>query len=163
MQKMKRTTGRLLTRLGLATLLGTISFAVCAETPPPEPALPEAESTAEPTTTTPREGQSLNDLRLGGGLRAHVDPQTGVLTVPPPKLRRQLSSRVLDLVSTSHEGLEVVELPNGLSYVDLKGRFQSLTMATVGDDGKIRIHHGRPESEAAKAATAAASVEEDQP
>ncbi len=162
MKERQQTAGGTLIRLGLVALLGAVAFAAGAEQPaatsPASPALSPASPALSPASapaqsaerapeTTPAEDRAralFNGLRFGGGLQAHIDPETGVLMVPPLKVRRQLSARMLDLVSTSHHGLEVVELPNGLTYVDVMGRFQSLTTATVGEDGEVRIHHGLP-------------------
>ena len=167
MQKKRSIAGARVIYLGLVALLVTNGFAVVADEPStarPEPASATAESAEEASAETPAQEQPVNrrldGLRLGGGLQAYIDPQTGVLVVPPVKVRRQLSSRTLDLISTSHDGLEVIEMPNGYSYVDLQNRFFSATTATIEEDGEVRIYHGLPAlstSVAADAETAASS------
>lgn len=90
-------------------------------------------------------------------LRVHVDRQTGDLAVPPAKAR--LESALPAAFSSSHEGLEAVELPNGYTYVDARGRLFSAVSATLGKDGEVEVRHGLPavpegEPEAAESASA---------
>ncbi len=172
MQIKRQSTGAMLTLIGVAALLGAIGFAVCAEEPATadHPSVSPAADNAEPATAPVPEKATADSLRLasqglGGGLRAYIDPQTGTLVVPPPKARQQLPSSTLELFNTSHEGLEIVTSPSGYTHVDLRGRFQDATMATIGEDGKVRIHHGLPKPPVPEGAQAdtAQSAEKEQP
>jgi hypothetical protein len=55
-------------------------------------------------------------------------------TVVMPEEMREALAR---LVNTSSAGLTEKVLPNGAVSVDLQGRFQSATVATIGPDGKL--------------------------
>jgi hypothetical protein len=89
------------------------------------------------------------DAAPQGGMTVHIDPKTGaILKEPAPgTVPLTLSSRERNAMSTSHEGL--VEVPSGVPgggfKLDLQGRFQSPLIATVGEDGKVRVQHlGEP-------------------
>jgi hypothetical protein len=51
--------------------------------------------------------------------------------VPQPPPGFELSERELNAISTSHEGLQAVEVPGVGVVVDLKGRFRQLEMAPL--------------------------------
>ena len=82
------------------------------------------------------------------GMKVHIDPATGnILPTPPqgaPAGALTLSTSERNAFSKSSEGL--VETPSsgpaGGSKVDLRGRFRSPLIATVGPDGKIEMRHG---------------------
>lgn len=81
-----------------------------------------------------------------GGMRVYVDPSTGqVLKEPPQGAAGSLTITPAErnAFSTSHEGLVQTPagVPGGGVRLDLKGRFQSSLMATVGPDGKPQIKH----------------------
>ncbi len=74
--------------------------------------------------------------------RAHLDPETGTLMVPPAKLRTiQLSPELEQALSASHEGLVEVALPDGTVVLNLQGRFTSMLFATLGQDGETETRH----------------------
>lgn len=52
----------------------------------------------------------------------------------PTELREALS----EMVNTSSEGLTEVQLEDGTVMVDLKGRFQSAMVVSIGEDGKLK-------------------------
>lgn len=75
------------------------------------------------------------------GMRAYRDPQTGRLTPSPTDAQvRELDRLIGEALDDSSEGLEVQTAPDGSKYVDLRGRFQSVSLATVQPDGGIRLH-----------------------
>ena len=82
------------------------------------------------------------------GMKVHIDPATGnILPTPPqgaPAGAITLSTSERNAFSKSSDGL--VETPSsgpaGGSKVDLRGRFQSPLIATVGPDGKVEMRHG---------------------
>jgi hypothetical protein len=89
------------------------------------------------------------DAAPQGGMTVHIDPRTGeILKAPAPgSVPLQLSPREQNALSTSHEGLVQVPstVPGGGVKLDLQGRFQSPLIATVGEDGKVRMQHlGEP-------------------
>lgn len=71
-------------------------------------------------------------------MTAYVDPVTGrFVPTPPAGTVLPLSKELRDAMSTSHEGLTEEPLPGGGFKLDLRGRFQSATVATVGADGTV--------------------------
>lgn len=86
-------------------------------------------------------GPASNNQAASGGLRAYLDPATGKLIDHPPFGRPtlEMSPRALERFSTSDFGLIERVLPNGLTIIDLKGRFRQGSVASVGKDGEIRV------------------------
>ena len=75
------------------------------------------------------------------GMRAYRDPRTGRLTSHPTDAQvRDLERLIGDALSESQEGLEVRTAPDGSKYVDLQGRFQSISVATFDTDSGTRLH-----------------------
>jgi len=66
-------------------------------------------------------------------LRAHIDPETGGLTLR--RMPVQLSETLQNAVSRSDEGLVPMTLPNGTQLLHLQGRFQTLSFLRLGDRG----------------------------
>ena len=72
-------------------------------------------------------------------MRAYVDPRTGgLLPGPPADLPPEPVSPARD---RSSAGLVEVSAPGGGSMIDLRGRFQSPLVATIGPDGTLRLRH----------------------
>jgi hypothetical protein len=72
------------------------------------------------------------------GYKVEIDPVTGDFA--EPAVIPEPSSYPVELqeaLSTSTEGLEVVDAPGGGKMVDLQGRFQHTFVATVGEDGNV--------------------------
>ena len=108
-----------------ACLIGTKGQAVSQE-------LPDASALREASAS------------LDGGLRVHIDPQTGRLTKKPGTgIPMQLSPAEVNALSTSHHGLVEALSPRsrGGVFINLQGRFQSPLVATVDETGKVTIHH----------------------
>lgn len=118
--------GRQITRRLLASLLGiAVCFAVTV--------LPAFSQDAAPQ----------------GGMTIHIDPKTGaILKAPAPgTVPLTLTPKEQNAFSTSHEGLVEVPgtVPGGGFKLDLQGRFQSPLIATVDENGKVRVQHlGEP-------------------
>lgn len=80
-----------------------------------------------------------------GGLKVYIDPATGapVATPSPGMQPLVLSPTEQNALSTSDQGL--IPVPNtgsaGGEKVNLRGRFQSPLIATVGPDGKRTLQH----------------------
>jgi hypothetical protein len=66
-----------------------------------------------------------------------VDPQDGQLRDLTPEEARALVSSLTRSLAESDAGLVKTVLPSGAVKVDLKGRFESATLAKVGPDGTV--------------------------
>lgn len=103
-----------------------ISAQVAATGPPkPEPSATPADKSAEETKVNVE------------GVQVAVDPQTGKLREPTPEERQALIQAMRRLLSTSTDGLTVVQHPDGSETVDLEGRFQNLSVAKINADGTV--------------------------
>lgn len=80
--------------------------------------------------------------RTSGGWMAYLDPATGTLVAEPPfgKPMLKMTPEALYPFSTSHFGLFERKLPNGLTKVNLQGRFRQGTVATVDAQGNVTRH-----------------------
>jgi hypothetical protein len=77
------------------------------------------------------------------GMVVGVDPETGRLGPATAAQRLELSRLSAEeqrMLSRSSAGLVVVRHPNGMSSMDLQGRFQDFEMVTIGPDGKPRFN-----------------------
>lgn len=77
------------------------------------------------------------------GMKIYLDPVTGKPSTPPTgaTVAGPASPAVSADLNTSTQGLVEQPAPGGGMMLDLKGRFQSSTKATVGKDGSIVIEH----------------------
>ena len=81
------------------------------------------------------------------GLRAAIDPETGELAIGADALRIQQDQRLPNdkavdvelrqMLSRSTEGLVEVARPHGGVSVHLQGRFMSMSVARVAEDGTV--------------------------
>lgn len=81
------------------------------------------------------------------GLRAAIDPETGELAIGADALRiqndqRQRSDKAVDvelrqMLNRSTEGLVEVVRPDGGVSVHLQGRFMSMSVGRVAEDGTV--------------------------
>lgn len=83
------------------------------------------------------------------GLRAFVDPEHGGARPPTPAEMAALTADLAAKLSRSSEGLTVVKHADGRKSVDLQGRFQSVSVATIGADGRPRVECLQDAAEAA--------------
>jgi hypothetical protein len=72
------------------------------------------------------------------GMQVAIDPQTGRLRQPTPEERQALARALGRSLNRSTEGLTVTRFSNGMQKVDLQGRFQSISVATVDAHGKLQ-------------------------
>ncbi len=86
---------------------------------------PDNSNDIAPTPTMPQ-----------AGLTVAIDPD-GAIRMPTAAERAALAKRIGDEFNQSSEGLEIVEHANGMRSVDLKGRFQSMSVARYDDNGKL--------------------------
>lgn len=86
-----------------------------------------------------------DDHGPAGGMRVYIDPSTGQTVATPPAGSQPLvlSPAEQNAASTSSDGLTPVPSAGsaGGVKVDLRGRFQSPLIATIGPDGKRVLHH----------------------
>lgn len=68
---------------------------------------------------------------------AAVDPQTGKLRQATREEAAALALEMKEMVNQSSDGLTRVYHANGMSSVDLEGRFQSIAVAKKNPDGSI--------------------------
>lgn len=75
------------------------------------------------------------------GLRVYVDPQSGELVSQPvTEEQRQQAAATEAAFNQDNSDLVSVRMPDGSVMVDLQGRFQQATVATVQADGSIRTY-----------------------
>ena len=127
-QNVKIVTGSLWMKYGLTFALVSLLISLPPLAMGQSPDTPESEGAAS--------------TEIGGSAqRVYLDPQTGrLLRQPPPGAQPFiLSPAELNMISTSHQGLVERRLPSGGYVLDLKGRFRSMAVATVAEDGTIVI------------------------
>ena len=71
------------------------------------------------------------------GQDVEVDSQTGKIRPLTPEEAQKLAAGLKDMVNQSTEGLEQVQHEDGSVSMDLKGRFQNVTVARVNQDGSV--------------------------
>ena len=72
-------------------------------------------------------------------MRATINPETGELEIRAGGPILSLDPATREALRRDDEGLEQVFHPDGSVSVDLKGRFQSASVARIGEDGKLVI------------------------
>ena len=72
-----------------------------------------------------------------GGQTIQVDSQTGQIQELTPEEAQRLAAGIKKLVNKSSDGLESVVHEDGSESVDLKGRFQSVAVAKIDEDGNL--------------------------
>jgi hypothetical protein len=71
------------------------------------------------------------------GQDVQVDSQTGQIKPLTPEEAQKLAAGLADMVNQSTEGLEQVQHADGSVSMDLKGRFQNVTVARINQDGSL--------------------------
>jgi hypothetical protein len=71
------------------------------------------------------------------GQDVQVDGQTGQIKALTPGEAQKLAAGLGEMVNQSTEGLEQVQHEDGSVSMDLKGRFQNVTVARVNADGSL--------------------------
>ena len=69
------------------------------------------------------------------GLRVRIDPTTRRFVAGPPIPLDQLPDHVRARLSRSIQGLTPLVLGNGATVVDFQGRFQTMSVISLGQDG----------------------------
>jgi hypothetical protein len=89
-----------------------------------------AQSPPNPTNTKPATAKIA-------GMQVAIDPHTGRLRQPTPSERQALAKALGRSLNRSTEGLTVTRFPNGMQKVDLQGRFQNTSVATIDEHGRV--------------------------
>jgi hypothetical protein len=89
-----------------------------------------------PGIETPDPSSAPNVSPGSAAMRATVNPETGELEVRAGGPPLSLDPATQEAMRRDDEGLEQVLHPDGSVSVDLKGRFQSASVARIGKDGK---------------------------
>ena len=71
------------------------------------------------------------------GKNLQVDPQTGRIKSLSPQEAQQLAEGLKAMLNRSSEGLASTRHADGSLSLDLKGRFQNVTVARMNDDGSV--------------------------
>jgi hypothetical protein len=71
------------------------------------------------------------------GMQVAVDPTTGLLRPPTPEEARVLAEQVRARLDRSSVGLPVRTRPDGSRSVDLRGRFQTLSVVRANENGEL--------------------------
>lgn len=104
---------------------------------------PEATETATDESSPENiEKESTSPPAGTSGMKVYKDPETGeFLDSPPETLPAEIQRTDEDAISTSHEGLEIIEVdkPGGGFIINLKGRFRQHQTATKDADGNVTI------------------------
>lgn len=85
--------------------------------------------------------RSAESATAQSAARVYIDPKTGKLGGPPPGVQPPgLSIAVQQMLSRSDRGLVQSRLSNGTVVVDLQGRFQNVSVATIAPEGDAHIN-----------------------
>ena len=71
------------------------------------------------------------------GMRVALDTETGTLGLPSPEEQKVLDAELEEMLSRSTDGLQRQVLPDGTVRVNLQGRFQSASIATIDAQGHV--------------------------
>lgn len=91
-------------------------------------------STAQPAAEAKKDNYVTVKV---AGQDVQVNQQTGQIRPLSPQEAQQMAAGLRGLVNQSTEGLVEVKHADGSSSMDLQGRFQSVAVARVSDDGAI--------------------------
>ncbi|HEY3177043.1 MAG TPA: hypothetical protein VGK94_14920 [Candidatus Polarisedimenticolia bacterium] len=82
-------------------------------------------------------GQQQSITRAVGSQQVSVDPATGRLQQPTRLESQKLASELSAMLERSIENLNVTNLPDGTTMVDLDGGFQHVAMGSLDTDGEV--------------------------
>ena len=94
---------------------------------------PEVSAPQQVTTATARKYTTVKVA----GQEVHVDSQTGQVKPLSPEDAKKLADGLKGMLNKSSEGLVEEYHYDGSVSVDLKGRFQNVTVARVNKDGTV--------------------------
>jgi hypothetical protein len=87
-------------------------------------------------------GAVSDGARLAPGaaaLRATINPETGAVEISHNAPKSTLDIQTLEALRRDTEGLKPVYHSNGAVSVNLEGRFQSVSVARIGENGKLIV------------------------
>jgi hypothetical protein len=130
-------TAKRTTRLKLTTVLVAVAvLAIAAVT-----VVSRQKASASKASGPERSAQVANKSNFVtvkvAGQDVQVDGQTGQIKSLTPEEAQKLAAGLGDMVNQSTEGLEQVQHEDGSVSMDLKGRFQNVTVARVNQDGSV--------------------------
>lgn len=132
---MKKTTpeAKRITRLKLTTVLVAAAvLAIAAVT-----VVSRQRASANGTERNAQVAEKSNYMKVKvAGQDVEVD-QNGKIKPLTPEEAQKLAAGLKDMVNQSTEGLEQVHHEDGSVSMDLKGRFQNVTVARVNEDGSV--------------------------
>jgi len=86
--------------------------------------------------STPSDTQPTNDPVGTAGLRVYLDPETGDLQAGPAAVADiELDADTQNAVRRDTEGLEMVRHANGAISMNLQGRYESVAMVRIDENG----------------------------
>lgn len=98
----------------------------------------QADAAAPARTDAPELASELGEV--APGLWIFLDPETGLITDrPSPEQAAALRAQVSSLVNESTAGLVGRTHPDGSKSLDLRGRFQSVSILTLTPEGKPNV------------------------
>jgi hypothetical protein len=93
------------------------------------------QATASAASSTKTGGNFLTVKVAGQDVQ--VDPQTGKMKALTPEEAQRMAGGLKRMLNKSSEGLVEVQQADGSVSMDLKGRFQNVTLARVNKDGSV--------------------------
>lgn len=139
--KKARKSGKKLSGLSLiAIILATTTLVVGAATVVISRQSGSAKSSGDSERKAPavanQAGESFVTVKVAGQ-DVQVDGQTGRIKELTPEEAQRLATGLKQLVNKSDKGLSQVHHNDGSVSVNLEGRYQSVTLARVNDDGTV--------------------------
>ncbi|HVQ40086.1 MAG TPA: hypothetical protein VMS31_21280 [Pyrinomonadaceae bacterium] len=124
-------------RLKLTTVLvATVVLAIAAITVVSRQRAGAAGTRAADQSLAATEKSNYTKVKVAGQ-DVEVDPQTGKIRPLTREEAQKLAAGLKDMLNQSTEGLEQVQHEDGSVSMDLKGRFQNVTVARVNQDGSV--------------------------
>jgi hypothetical protein len=96
----------------------------------------EARASSVPSAVTSKPQPNYITVKVAGR-DVQVDPQTGQIKPLSPQEAQQLAEQLKGMFNKSTDGLEAVRERDGSISMDLKGRFQNVTVARTNEDGSV--------------------------
>jgi hypothetical protein len=87
-------------------------------------------------SSTPSTHTSTTQAPGTAGMVVALDPETGTVGMPTAEQMKAFDDQMKASLNQSDVGLEFVNRPDGSTIVDLQGRYQSMSIAKIGPDGR---------------------------
>ncbi|MGA9769165.1 MAG: hypothetical protein WBV94_09000 [Blastocatellia bacterium] len=122
------------------TLLGTaVILAIVAGTIASSKTASAKQSNAQLKSSTGIQADDDETTVTFANQKITIDAQTGRMRKPTVEEARALVDTITGLTNRSTKGLQVEKAENGMSKVDLQGRFQTVVLAKPNADGTNEI------------------------